>query len=272
MKLLKRALIGAGCLLMAEKAAMAQVAPKQPTSAPKEKVTQYMHSGRSGHLIEVMGGLGAPIGDFAKQYGRNGLVCAGYTFLTKSGYTLGLRAGMGFGNKLKYDPIGILRDANGGITAADGSYAEVTINQRIYLLPMLRLGKVMVLREKTSRSQWELALRPEVMAGYLRHKVRIEDLTKQVPLLDATRRRGFDNERAGLMGGLALSFWALNPRGRYALFVQAEGLVSRTKPTGAWDYNRGYKDTKTYSDGNFSLQVGLALTLFNLEEDEFFFY
>jgi hypothetical protein len=71
---------------------------------------------------------------------------------------------------------------------------------------------------------------------------------------------------------LEATYFLQAPRGTYGLFIKGQYLMASTQSRRAYDFNLARATTGTLRASIFSVQLGLALTLFALDEKEFFYY
>gem|GEM_PF-6571809 len=246
------------------------------TEAPKvfknEKVESILGRKRRGHIVHVELGTGLPGGELRNRFGPHGQVSAGYTHLFPSHFLLGLEAGFGYGRRVLGDPLSSLRDATGDIIAKDGSQAVDAVTERLWMLPTLKVGKMFVLRKRARARDWEHAVLLHVGGTYFSYKYGINSVSNDISQLDGDRKKGYDRLASGPAATLEGTYFLQAPRGSYGLFLKVQYLQGFTQSRRAYDFNLAKTTTGTMVASILSFQLGLAITLFSLDEQEYFYY
>ena len=236
------------------------------------KIESHIGRPRLAHFMMVGGGLGLPGGDLNTRFGTAGCLTAGYTMLLKNHMTLGVEGSYGFGGTLKQDPLSTLRDSNGDIPAADGAQGVDQEDERLWVFPAVKIGYMFVLRERKKARQWEQALLLQAGYAWMEYKYYIQDVGRDIAPLFGDRIKGYDRLTAGPGGLLEATYLLENPTGRYALFGRAQYMGCAVQSKRTYDYNYHRVDVGTKYASNLSLQIGIALTFFALDEKDYFYY
>lgn len=145
-------------------------------------------------LLHLAGGAQWPGGDLAERFGPNGALSLGLEYLTANNWIAGAEGQFLFGSTVKDDPLAILRTPEGDIIGNDRNLADVLLRER-GLYVGAHVGRLFTFG-RDARS----GLRATFGAGWLQHKIRIQDDTRSVTQLTGDYQKGYDR----LTGGLAL--------------------------------------------------------------------
>jgi hypothetical protein len=243
-----------------------------PVRVKAEKIESILGRKRAAHLIHVELGTGLPGGELKVRFGPHGQLSGGYSVVLPSHWILGVEAAYGYGRRVKSDPLSSLRDAAGDIIAKDGSQGVDAITERLWMLPTLKFGKMLMLKKRVHGNDWEHALMLRAGATWLQYKYGINSVSNDISQLDGDRIKGYDRLASGPGGLLEATYFLQAPRGTYGLFIKGQYLMASTQSRRAYDFNLARATTGTLRASIFSVQLGLALTLFALDEKEFFYY
>lgn len=136
-------------------------------------------------------------GDLAARFGNKFSVGGGIEWMSAGNLIVGSQAALYFGDQVRADVIANLRDADGLIFGEGGGISAIGLRERGTYLGG-HLGKLVRLSPRNHRA----GLRLTVGAGFLRHKIRIQDDPQVfVPALSGDYKKGYDR----LTNGLALT-------------------------------------------------------------------
>ena len=136
-------------------------------------------------------------GDYADRFGDNQSIGIGGEYVTnKHNFIFGFHTYFNFGNNVIEDVLSTLRTPDGAIIGNNRLLASVFLRERgIY--GGVHVGKLFSLLKSNPRS----GIRVTVGAGFLQHKIRIQDDTRTVVQLTGEYKKGYDR----LTNGLALT-------------------------------------------------------------------
>lgn len=216
-------------------------------------------------LLYVGAGVHLPGGDLAKRFGGpTGSAGGGIDFLSAKNLLVGGETYYFFGDKIKEDPLTILRQADGGIIGNDLSYANFFIHERgIYI--GVRVGKVFGTPSKRS------GIRATLGAGYMQHKMRLQDNNFSLTQVTGEYAKGYDR----LTGGLALQQYlgwqhlGLNRRTNWTVgFEFAQGFTNTLR---SWDYSLMRKLDDRRIDLRFGIRAAWTLPFYLKKAKEIFY-
>ncbi len=148
----------------------------------------------NGILLHFSVGGQLPGGDLANRFGSNGLAGGGAEFITRSNFLIGAESFFLFGNTVKEDPLAILRTPEGDLIGKDQLLADVALRERgLYIGGSI--GKMFTF------NAYRDGLRLTLGAGWLQHKIRVQDNTQTLTQITGDYKKGYDR----LTGGPALT-------------------------------------------------------------------
>jgi hypothetical protein len=119
---------------------------------------------------------------------------------------------------------------------------------------------------------WEHGLLLQAGASWLEYQYHINNVSNDISQLDGDRIKGYDRLTSGPVGLLEAMYMVEAPRGSYSIFLKGQYCYGPTYSRRAYDFNLARATTGTMYASVFTLQLGVAITLFALDENEFFYY
>jgi hypothetical protein len=187
-------------------------------------------------LLHVSFGAHLPGADLADRFGLDGAYGGGLDFMTANNYFLGVEGHAIFGQEVKEDPLAILRTPDGFIIGNDRALSAVQLRMRGFYAGGT-IGKLITFSENRQ------GLRVALGAGWLQHKIRVQDDDRTLTQITGEYAKGYDR----LTGGLALN-----------QFVgwQKLGKMKRSNFMIGLEFNQGF--TQTRRDWDFSTRQKLS--------------
>ncbi len=227
---------------------------KKPKKDDKSKAV-LAHFTLGGHL---------PGGDLVDRFGLNGSVGAGAEFISKKNWIIGLEGGFIFGNKVKEDPLSILRTPSGDIIGNDRAIATTRYQERGLYVGAI-LGKLITFSEKRS------GLRLTMGGGWSQHSIRIFDDTRTVVQIKGDYKKGYDR----LCGGPALQQfigWQKLGYGRSMSWLFGfEFNQAFTNTRRDWDFTEMRKLEGKRLDLRFGVRVAWTLPFYTGTAEEIYY-
>lgn len=216
-------------------------------------------------LFSIGAGVHLPAGDLAKRFkGPSGSVGISLEFLNVRNILVGAEGAFFFGDKVKEDPLTILRLSNGEIIGNDLSYANFNLQERGFYYGV-RTGKLFA--RKGRRSGWKATLG----AGYMTHKIRLQDNGRTLTQVTGEYAKGYDR----LTGGFALQQYfgwqhlGLNRRTNWAIGMECTQAFTNTLRS--WDYSSGGPLDKRRLDVRVGLRAVWTLPFYLKKAEEIFY-
>lgn len=238
------------CLLFAlglSALADAQKFPEHPSAEPRNTGPAF--------LFHVNAGAHLPGGDLAKRFGPDASVGGGLELITENNFLFGAEGHFLFGQKVKEDPLTLIRTPEGDIIGTDQYIASVFLRERGFYIGGM-IGKLFPIGKKRS------GLRITAGAGMLRHKIRFQDDTQSVNAISGDYAKGYDR----LTGGFALNQFigwqhlAANRRANW--FIGLEFNQGFTKSLRDWDFSEMRKLEGSRTDLRFGIRAAWTLPFY----------
>jgi hypothetical protein len=217
-------------------------APPRNTGSPL-----LVHLGYGAHLSAA---------DMAQRFGQHSTLGGGFERITTSNMIVGIEGHYMFGQNVKEDPLSIIRSADGYIIGADQNLASVVLRQRGWYLGGMG-GKLFVLNERN-----RAGIRVTASAGWLQHKIRIQDDTQSAVQVSGEYEKGYDR----LTGGIALQQFVgwqhIGPTRRINWYAGLEFNEGFTNTRRDWDFAERRKLDQRRTDIRVGIRVGWTLALY----------
>ena len=215
-------------------------------------------------------GLGAyvPSGDVAERFGNNMALGFDAFYKTQSNWLIGPSFNYIFGNDVK-DLEQLFEDLTtegGNIIGGNGDYATIKGLQRGWSLS-LKSGKVFPLFGPNQNS----GLLIQVGAGYLQHKIYIEDLNDAVPQLDDQNTKGYDHMHGGLVITQNIAFYHSGNKRVTNFTVGFEFMQAFTQNLREYNYDSRSYDLESKLDLFFGIKASWFLPIYNKNVQKFYY-
>lgn len=230
----------------------------------REHPTEDARNVGSALLLHISFGTHLPGGDLADRFGRDASVGGGFEMITANNFLFGLEGHYLFGQKVKDDPLSILRTPEGDIIGTDQVLASVLLRERGYYLGGM-IGKLVPLGKKRS------GLRFTVGAGLLRHKIRLQDDTQSVNAIAGDYAKGYDRLTGGVALNQVIGWQHLAANRRANWFIGLEFNQGFTKNLRDWDYSEMRKLEGSRTDLRFGIRAAWTLPFYVGNADKIYY-
>ncbi len=218
--------------------------------------------GFSGHFSWEL-----PAGDMAKRYGSNGNVGGGFFLKTKTNYFFLAEGSFIFGQKIKYDSLFHLLKTQGDyIIDGDGMYADVRTYERGFSF-FGKAGKIIPVFNDNPNSGLTII----AGAGFLQHKIRIENPGNTVPQLKGDYRKGYDKLANGPALSEFIGYTHFSDKRLYNFRAGFEFTQAFTQSRRNYDYDLMGKDTQKRLDLFFGIKASWMFPLYKRKPNEFYY-
>ncbi len=213
----------------------------------------------NGILLDFSYAVQWPGGDLADRFGQH--FSAGLSaewIAEKSNWIIGLDGHFIFGQKVKTDVLAHLRTPEGLIYGNDKTPADIQLRQRgLYL--GAKIGKILW----TAREEPRSGLKITMGAGFLQHKIRIQDdPSRQVPQLSQGYKKGYDRLTNGWALSQFIGYQKLANDKRLNFFIGIESMQAFTAGRRSINFDTREQDTDSRIDLSFGLRVGWVLPFY----------
>lgn len=213
-------------------------------------------------------GFQLPGGDLAKRFGASSDIRLTYFYKTKKNWIFDADAGYFFGRNVKEDGIlDSIKTADGHVINQNGEFAEVRLFERGYSAN-LRFGKL-IPKFATNKNSGLVFM---LGAGFMQHKIKIDDIGNLSPQLTKEMKKGYDRLTNGFCTSQFIGYFFLGNKRLVNFFGGFEFTQAFTKSRRVWDYDLMSQDTKKRLDLMYGFRVGWILPLYKRVPNEFYYY
>ena len=215
-------------------------------------------------LTHLLFGYHVPGGDLSDRLGSAFSIGLGGEFLTKNNFILGVEGHYFYGNTVNEDPLAILRTPEGDIIGNDRLLASVALRQRGLYTGAL-VGKIFTFKQKRSGIRFTLG------AGWLSHKIRVQDDKGTVTQLTGDYIKGYDRLTAGLniQQFIGWQHLAANRRANWILGLEfGQGFTNTRRD---WDFTSRRKLDQKRMDLRFGIRAAWTIPFYVGNAKEIFY-
>lgn len=205
-------------------------------------------------------GFQKPANDLAQRFGNNLAVGGGAEYIRlPSGWLINLNASYIFGNVVNEDVLSKIRTSDGNIITDINTYADISLRER-GLYTGANIGKIIKIHDDGNHFG---GIRLTLGAGWLYHKIRLQDNQNNVPQLATAYAKGYDRFTAGIAITQFIGYQMVS-RDRtlnfYAGFEATEGF---TKNQRGFNFDTQQRDDKKRQDILYGVKIGWQIILFS---------
>ncbi len=212
-----------------------------------------------------------PLGNLRTMFKSNFAVGPGFTFKSKSNWTVGFHFDYMFGANMRDSAFfngtlandeGIVIDGNGlvspGGILAEGRYWTVQAD----------FGKIIPVDRWKNSGIW---LR--IGGGYFSHRLRLDDYSNQFPQLDGNYVKGYDRRSGGFALNQFIGYQFVRKNRMLNLFIGLEFHEIWTKPNRNYVFFEGPTDNmKAKFSGMIGFKAGWNIPLYERKTTTTFYY
>lgn len=212
-----------------------------------------------------------PFGDLSTLFKSNFAVGPGFTFKSRSNWTVGFHVDYMFGANLR-DPNyfnGTLANDEGIIIDGNGlvSHGGITAEGR-YWTVMADFGKIIPVDRWKNSGIW---LR--IGAGYFNHRLRIDDYSNQYPQLDGDYVKGYDRRSGGFALNQFVGYQYVHRNRILNFYIGIELHEMWTKPDRNYIFFEGPTEDIPYKfSGLVGIKLGWNIPLYEKKTTTTFYY
>lgn len=219
-------------------------------------------------LINISYAYQIPSGDMAKRFGANSNIGMSFMIKTKSNWLLGADCSFLFGDLIKEDSIlNGISTKEGDIITQNGQVAIVRLYERGYST-QIKAGKLFPVLGPNKNS----GLFFTVGAGFLQHKIRIDNVGNTVLNLSDEYKRGYDRLTYGFAASEFIGYTFLGNKRRVNFFAGIEFYQAWTKNRRTYNYDTMQKDDSLKRDYLTGFRVGWIVPLYKKVPKEFYYH
>ncbi|MEP7263787.1 MAG: hypothetical protein ABI772_04790 [Bacteroidota bacterium] len=209
-----------------------------------------------------------PYGDMADRFGANSSASMDVFYKRKNGWMVGIQGTFLFGSKVKQENLfSNLINSQGQVIATDGKYSDIRAFERGYTI-ILSAGRLFNFKKPNPNT----GIAVTMGAGYMQHKIRIEDKLNLTPSLQGEYVKGYDHLASGLCLRQSASYIYVGNRRLVNFFITAEVIEGFTKGRRSFDFDLEIPDTGNRIDILAGLRLGWILPLYKAAPEKYYYY
>ena len=248
----------------------------QNTAAPKDSSAAapfkrlISDTSSSATLITASFAYQFPGGDMARRFKSSSSIGGGLYYKTKSNLLLGGEAHFIFGGTPKengiLDSIRTGKTSEGGVIDGNGQVADIRMYERGFDWSV-KVGKIFPLHSTNMNS----GLFFTFGAGFLQHKIRIENLGNRAPQVAPDYREGYDRLSNGMMINETAGFFFMGDK-RLANFYGALDLVQGFTTGRRYNFDQMHLDDSKRFDMLIGIRFGWMIPVKSREPDDSYLF
>ena len=201
----------------------------------------------------------------AKRFGVDQSLGGGLERISENNFILGVEGHYFFSQKVKEDPLAGLRTPEGDIIGIDQGIASLVLRQRGFYIGA-NMGKLITFNE-----QKRSGLRVTVGAGWLQHKIRLQDDAQTVPLVSGNYVKGYDRLTGGLAFNEFIGWQKLSASRRVNWYIGLEMGQGLTQSQRDYDFATQQKLTGRRLDLRFGIRAGWILPFYQNKPEDIYY-
>ena len=208
-----------------------------------------------------------PGSDLAKRFGDDSNIGANLTYKTKKNYLFGLEGNYFFGTMLKEDSIlDKISTADGNIINGNGEYADIRMFERGFYITG-KIGKMFPVIGPNPNS----GLFIMGGAGFLQHKIRIENPGNTVPQIAGDYAKGYDRLTNGFAITEFVGYMHMGSNRLVSFYIGIECVQAWTQNRRSYNFDQMKRDTDKRFDALYGIKLGWILPLYKRVPDKYYF-
>ena len=244
-----------GFLLVLDNAALSQVRVKDTCI--------------SFSMITPTYAMNIPAGDMSSRFGVSNTIGAGFGHKTKTNWYFGIEGNFLFSDKIKNSGsvLANISTSDGHIIDENGVYANIVLLERGYDI-RLRAGKII----PVGRSNPNSGLMITGGAGFLQHKIRIENSDNAAPQVSGDYKKGYDHMCNGPALNQFIGYIHFSNNRKINCFAGIEAIEAFTRSGRAYYFAEMKKADEKRFDMLLGIKVGWSFPLYKKAGREFYYY
>ncbi|MCX6273102.1 MAG: hypothetical protein NTU44_18175 [Bacteroidetes bacterium] len=209
-----------------------------------------------------------PGGDLVNRFGPNSDIGGGFLYKTSKNWLVGFQGSYLFGNDVKEDNIfRNISTTEGYLIDQVGTFAEVYLYERGFHLSA-NLGKVIPLGRPNPNSGLMLM----AGAGYLQHKIRIENPNNGAAQVKGDYKKGYDRLTGGFCANQFVGYMFFSNSKIFNFYGGLEFKEAWTKSLREYDFDNRSRDTRQRLDLLWGFKIGWVLPFYRKTGTVFYYY
>ena len=209
-----------------------------------------------------------PGGDLKSRYGLSTSIGPGFMMKFKSNWVFAVETGFIFGSDIKNEQqiLENISTPDGWVIDANGTYATIHMYERGFSA-MAGFGKIITGLGPNQNSGIMLMGK----AGYLQHKIRIDNTDNAAPQVAGNYKKGYDKLSDGPAISEFLGYMYLGNNRLVSFFGGISCTQAWTTSRRMYDFNAMKKDDIQHFDMLFEFRGGWIIPLYKRSPKEFYY-
>jgi hypothetical protein len=218
-------------------------------------------------MISVSYSYQLPAADMARRFRANSNVGVHFFWKTKKNILWGAEWSMIFSKSPREsEMLDSIKTSNGNIIDRNGEYALIRLYERGHTA-CLRVGKMFPLSRRNPNSGLFFLL----SAGYMQHKIRIDEIGRRTPQLSPDYKKGYDRLTSGLLTGISAGYMLITNNRYLNGFLAADFWPAFTQSRRSINFDTMTRDTQKRLDILYGFRLGFILPLYPKVPNEFYY-
>jgi len=219
-------------------------------------------------LLQLSYAVQFPFSDMAQRFGVNNNIGGAFFFKMRYNWIIGGEANLLFGGNIKEDTIlNQLFTSQGFLIGTNGIAEEVILFERGYTF-FGKIGKLLPVSASNSNSGINVMLG----AGFLQHKIKIEDPDHAVPYVTGDYAKGYDRLTNGFAISEYVGFLRLDKRKLLNFNGGVEAIEGFTQNRRDYNFDQMKHDGTKRLDILVGLKLAWLLPFYGRGEQRFYTY
>ncbi|MBS1657028.1 MAG: hypothetical protein JST18_02900 [Bacteroidetes bacterium] len=219
-------------------------------------------------LLQVGYAIQFPFADMGERFGNNNCISGGISFKVKNNWMFGAEANFLFGGNIKEDTmLDYLFTSGGFLIGTNGIAESVLLFERGYYF-IGKFGKVIPVVKGNPNS----GLQVMGGAGFIEHKIKIEDPEAAVPYVTGDYAKGYDRLTNGLALYQYIGYLRLDKRKLLNFNAGVEFIEGFTQNRRNFNFDQMKRDDSKRLDILVGLKLAWVLPLYGKGEHRMYTY
>ena len=210
-----------------------------------------------------------PGNDLADRFGNNSNIGGGFLIKTKKNFLFGIDFNFLFSENVKEEDslLKEISTSQGYLIGQDGLYAEVHMWERGFN-SSFKFGKIFPIFGPNPNSGLTILFG----AGYLQHKIRIENRDKTAPQINGEYKKGYDRLSAGFAISEFIGYIHLGNNKLVSFFAGIEFTQAWTESLRIYDFDKRKRNESRYFDTLTGIKVGWIIPIYKRLPEKYYYY
>lgn len=221
--------------------------------------------------LHLQYGFFQPVGKMADRFGFDNTVQVSLDLLTKKDWIVGGDFQYFFGKDVKEDPLAKLRVAEGFLIGNDAALADVQLRERGFYVGGY-VGRTFSFKKNGASKDRVNGLRVTLGAGWLQHKIRLQDDNNSAAQISGAYLKGYDRQTGGPALSQFIGYQYYSQKKRINFFAGLNLQQGFTKSMRSYNFDEMRADTEKRLDARVGLVAGWTLPFYLGDKGEDIYY